>query len=134
MKKIFTDNFIIFLKNTESLSKIDITSLKFLIDDCINLDISFIIPQYILTFTTLCNDMSTLKYNVSLLIKYLISTPNFRDNKKLQNSVNNLNNSSIPFLGYFIFLYNHMIKIEKKYIREDFDLVYIYLSDLNYLD
>ena len=134
MKKIFTDNFIIFFKNAESQSKIDIPSLKFLIDDCINLDTSSIIPEDILIFITLCNDMSTIKYNVSLLIKYLISTPNFRDNENLKNAINNLNNSSIPFLGYFIFLYNNMIKVEKKYFREDFDLIYIYLSDLNYLD
>ena len=78
--------------------------------------------------------MSTIKHNVSLLIKYLISTPNFRDNSNLKDTVDNLNNSSIPFLGYFTFLYENMIKIEKKYFREDFDLIYIYLSDLNYLD
>ena len=134
MKKIFTDNFIIFFKNAESQSKIDIPSLKFLIDDCINLDTSSIIPEDILIFITLCNDMSTIKYNVSLLIKYLISNPNFRDNENLQNAINNLNNSSIPFLGYFIFLYNNMVKVEKKYFREDFDLIYIYLADLNYSD
>ena len=134
MKKIFTDKFIIFFKNKDSLSEIDIPTLTFLIDDCYNIDITSIIPEDILTFTTICNDMSIIKYNVSLLIKYLLSTHNFRDNKKLCNAFNNINNTSVPFLGYFTFLYENIVKVERKYVRESHDLIYIYLSDLNYLD
>tara|TARA_B110000977_G_scaffold200079_1_gene289378 strand:+ start:2566 stop:2970 length:405 start_codon:yes stop_codon:yes gene_type:complete len=134
MKKIFTDKFIIFFKNKDSLSEIDIPTLTFLIDDCYNIDITSIIPEDILTFTTICNDMSIIKYNVSLLIKYLLSTHNFRDNKKLCNAINNINNTSVPFLGYFTFLYENIVKVERKYVRENHDLIYIYLSDLNYLD
>ncbi len=134
MNKIFTDKFIIFFKNKESLSEIDIPSLKFLIDDCYNIDVTSIIPEDLLLFTTICNNMSTIKYNVSLLIKYLLSNHDFRDNKKLYEAVNNINNTSIPFLGYFTFLYENMVKVERKYVRENYDLIYIYLSDLNYLD
>ena len=135
MAKIFTEKFIIFFKDNSVLSSIDIPSLKFLIDDCDSLDISTIVPEDLLAFVTISNDMSTLKYNVSLLIKYIISNPSFRENIILRDQINNLkNSSSIPFLGYFTFLYENIDKIQKKYKRGFSDTTYIYLSDINYLD
>lgn len=132
MKSITTMKYIIYLKKIDD---IDLKSLIFLIDDSESCDIDDIVPEEIVMHLSLSNNISNVKYDTQILIKYLIHNfTTFRNNKKLKAIVKSMiNPSNLPFFGYFMFLYDNIIDIDIKYDKINTETNYIYFMDINYL-
>lgn len=132
MKYITTMKYIIYLKKIDD---IDLKSLIFLIDDCESCSIDDIVPEEIVMHLSLSKSISNVKYDTQILIKYLIHNFNtFRNNKKLKTIVKSMINPySIPFFGYFMFLYDNIIDLDIKYDKINTEANYIYFMDINYL-
>lgn len=137
LQKIITEKYIISVKSFSfNKTNIDIKSLIFLIDDSNDININNIIPEEIIMFTSLQPDITSVKFNTQLLIKYLIhNINNFKENTKLKDIMNsNVNIHNIPFFGYFEYLYHNIVSVENKYIKiNNIKNKYIYFTDINYL-
>tara|TARA_B110000879_G_C11149114_1_gene503750 strand:+ start:932 stop:1333 length:402 start_codon:yes stop_codon:yes gene_type:complete len=133
MNKITTNKYFIYLKN---MHEIDKTSLVFLIDDTDNMDIDDMLAPEILFNIISSVDLSKIKYQITLLIKYLIE--NYKTYKKdiqLKEIVDGITDPKhIPFLGYFHYLYHNIMDVKIKYKRKEKDFSYIYYYDKFYLD
>lgn len=133
MNKISTDKYFVHLNNIE---EIDISSIIFLIDDCESLNVNDIVPEHVLYHIIAGADLSTIKKEITLLIKYLIiNHDTFRDNKDLKKIVDSISDPKhIPFLGYFYYLYHNLSKVEKKYQHKKKIEYHYYFYDHFYLD
>jgi len=133
MNKITTNKYFIYLKN---ISEIDKTSLIFLIDDTKGMDIEDMSAHEVLLYIISSADLSKVKYQITLLIKYIIE--NYKTYKKdlqLKQVVDGINDPKhIPFLGYFHYLYHNMTDVKIKYQRKEKDFSYIYYYDKFYLN
>ena len=133
MNKITTNKYFIYLKN---ISEIDKTSLIFLIDDTTGMDIEDMSAHEVLLYIISNADLSKVKYQITLLIKYIIE--NYKTYKKdlqLKQVVDGINDPKhIPFLGYFYYLYHNMTDVKIKYQRKEKDFSYIYYYDKFYLN
>lgn len=86
-------------------------------------------------FISLQSDVTLIKFNTELLIKYLIyNIGNFKENTILKDIMNSNNFNNIQFFGYFEYLYHNIISVENKYIKiNNTNEKYIYFTDINYL-
>tara|TARA_B110000908_G_scaffold169111_1_gene225503 strand:+ start:1548 stop:1949 length:402 start_codon:yes stop_codon:yes gene_type:complete len=133
MDKITTNKYFVHLTNINS---IDRTSLIFLIDDGDEFSLDNIVPEEILLHIISSLELSTIKKEITLLIKYLIvNFDTYHNNKHLKIVVEGISDPKlIPFLGYFSYLYNNLINVKKKYKRKDRLEYHIYYYDKYYLD
>ena len=133
MNKITTDKYFIYLKN---LNEIDKASLIFLINDSEGMDLEDMSPDEVLLYLISSGELSKVKYQVTLLIKYLIENhKTYKKDIKLKKVVDGIKDPKyIPFLGYFHYLYHNMIDVKIKYKRKEKDFSYIYFFDKFYLN
>ena len=104
MNKITTDKYFIYLEN---LNEIDKVSLIFLINDSEGMDLEDMSPDEVLLYLISSGELSKVKYQVTLLIKYLIENhKTYKKDIKLKKVVDGIKDPKyIPFLGYFHYLY-----------------------------
>ena len=133
MNKISTDKYFVHLDN---IDEIDISSIIFLVDDGEDLSIDDIVPEDVLHHIMAGADLSTIKKEITLLIKYLIINHNtFRNNKDLKKIIDGISDPKhIPFLGYFYYLYHNLVLVERKYQHKKKIEYHYYFYDHFYLD
>ena len=133
MNKITTNKYFIYLKN---ISEIDKTSLIFLIDDTEGMDIEDMSAHEVLLYIISNPEISKVKYQITLLIKYIIENhKTYKKDLQLKQVVDGINDPKhIPFLGYFHYLYHNMIDVKLKYQRKEKDFSYIYYYYKFYLN
>ena len=133
MNKITTDKYFIYLKN---LSDIDKASLIFLINDTEGMDIEDMSAHEVLLYIISNGELSKVKYQITLLIKYIIENhKTYKKDINLKKVVDGITDPKhIPFLGYFHYLYHNMIDVKRKYQRKEKDFSYIFYYDKFYLN